>query len=69
MSSLIRSDQFYKKDLLFRCDAYPNSIGFPTERKNEANNFVAGCSDGNYLWKKCPRKCRREGHVDDWEYC
>ena len=55
---------------LFRCDLFPNSIGFPTARKNEGNNFVAAVvSNVNKLWKKCPRVCRRKGHLDDWEYC
>ena len=56
--------------LLFRCHAYPNSIGFPTARKNEKNNYVAAIvSNEDKLWEKCPTKCRREGHENDWEYC
>ena len=54
----------------YRCHMYPHSIGFPTERKDEDNNFVASVvSEGRgYLWKKCPKKCRRKGH-EDWEHC
>ena len=54
----------------FRCNVYPNSIGFPTERENETNNYVAAIvSNEDRLWEKCPEECRREGRVSEWEYC
>ena len=55
--------------MYFSCHIYPNTIGFPTERKDEDNNFVAAVvTDNATLWQKCPRKCRRKGHMD-WEHC
>ena len=54
----------------YRCKKYNNSIGFPTQRENEDSNFigsVVSAGRGNF-WQKCPKKCRREGHID-WEYC
>ena len=56
----------YSGDIGVRC----YSIGFPTQRKEEDNNFVAAvvAEGGGRLWKKCPRKCRRKDHPD-WEHC
>ena len=55
----------------YRCHVYNNSIGYPTQRKDEANNFVASVVSVqglDYLWQKCPEQCRRNGH-QDWDYC
>ena len=53
----------------YTCHLYPHTIGWPTQRRNEPNNFVASVtSDNATLWTKCPKKCRRKGHMD-WEYC
>ena len=53
----------------YTCHLYPHTIGWPTRRRNEPNNFVASVtSDNATLWTKCPKKCRRKGHMD-WEYC
>ena len=54
----------------YTCGLYSGSIGFPSPRRNQTNNFVASVVNQNmYLWRKCPRQCRRRGHEDDWEYC
>lgn len=52
----------------YTCRSFPNSIGFPTERRDEKNNFVAAVvSEGEgRLWKVCPKKCRRR---PEWEHC
>ena len=53
----------------YTCHTYPHTIGWPTRRRNEPNNFVASVfSDNATLWTKCPKKCRRKGHMD-WNYC
>ena len=53
-----------------RCASFPGSIGFPTQRLNEINNFVGSVVIKNRKLKKnCPRKCRRKGHEEDWIYC
>ena len=55
----------------YRCHVYKNSIGFPTQRKDEVNNFVASVVSVqglDHLWQKCPEQCRRKGH-QDWDYC
>ena len=45
----------------YLCDKYPGSISWPTERKNEPNNFVASVANENdTLWKRCPKRCRRK---------
>jgi hypothetical protein len=49
------------------CELYPGSIGFPTERKKEANNSF-GSVGPEPLWEECPEVCRREGH-ENWTYC
>ena len=55
--------------ILFSCDIHQNSIGFPTERKNQPHNFVGASVAGPRLWNICPEKCRRKGHLHDWEHC
>ena len=53
-----------------RCASFPGSIGFPTQRLNETNNFVASVVIENHKQEKiCPRTCRRKGHEEDWIYC
>ena len=43
------------------------SVGFPTRRKNEDNNFVASVyAEKMMVWQKCPVECRRK---KEWEYC
>lgn len=56
--------------LSFRCDKYPDSIGFPSERRNENNNFVgANESPGKLkIWQECPEQCRRKDHLG-WSFC
>eukprot|EP00090_Calanus_glacialis_P018459 TRINITY_DN28652_c0_g1_i1.p1 TRINITY_DN28652_c0_g1~~TRINITY_DN28652_c0_g1_i1.p1 ORF type:complete len:263 (+),score=43.27 TRINITY_DN28652_c0_g1_i1:109-789(+) len=50
----------------YSCKEFPNSVGFPTERKSEKRgNFVGGRAD---FWKECPMQCRRKGH-HEWKYC
>ena len=52
----------------YTCHMYPGSVGFPTQRKEGPNNFVAAVvsEGGGSLWKMCPRKCRRR---QEWEHC
>ena len=51
------------------CKKYSGTKPFPTKRKNETNNFVAAVvGQKQYIWKKCPEKCRPKEHLD-WEYC
>lgn len=62
-----------KKDALqhdaYSCKIFPGTVGFPTQRRNESNNFIASVYSQNmYLWEKCPYKCRPKEHKD-WEYC
>ena len=62
-----------KKDALqhdaYSCKIFPGTVGFPTRRKNETNNFIASVySQDMYMWEKCPYKCRPKEHKD-WEYC
>jgi len=53
----------------YTCHAYPNTIGWPTKRQPGDDNFVAAVvGAGPGLWKKCPKKCRRKGHLD-WDHC
>ena len=50
----------------FNCGKFNNSVGFPTERKQEKmGNFVGG---RGVLWRECPLSCRREGHPE-WKFC
>ena len=51
------------------CKKYSGTRAFPVRRKNETNNFVASVvAQKQYIWKKCPEKCRPRDHPD-WEYC
>ena len=54
----------------FRCDKYSGSIGFPSERINESNNFVGAndSPDESKIWLECPEKCRRKDHLE-WKFC
>jgi len=53
----------------YTCKNYPRTKGFPTQRKNEPNNFVAAVVAENHtLWKTCPPACRPKSHPD-WEHC
>jgi len=51
------------------CKKYSGTRAFPVKRKNETNNFVAAVvAEKQYIWKKCPEKCRPRDHLE-WEYC
>jgi hypothetical protein len=53
----------------FHCAAFKGAVGFPTERRDEKNNFVGSPVGEN--WKvatECPLLCRRKGHPE-WRYC
>jgi len=51
----------------FFCEKFTGSIGFPTQRLIEKNNYVAAVwNDGEILKKKCPKPCRR---YPDWIHC
>jgi len=53
----------------YTCESYPYTKGFPTQRRNEPNNFVASVvNENNTLWKECPKKCRPQEHLD-WIHC
>ena len=53
----------------YSCSIFPNSIGFPTERLDEPENFVGSAvSVNNRLWRVCPQECRRNNHTE-WEHC
>ncbi len=53
----------------YLCKKYLYSQPFPTQRKNEPNNFVAAVvNENNTLWRQCPWKCRPDDHKD-WKYC
>ena len=49
----------------YLCEDYPGSVGFPTQRKNESNNYILAVGP-DPLWQKCPVACRRK---PEWEYC
>ena len=55
---------------LFRCDKYPDTIGFPSKRSPQSNNFIGAIVDSYHwqMWEKCPENCGRVDH-HDWEYC
>ena len=56
----------------YSCHYFDDTVGFPTPRRNETNNFVASVvSLDMYIWEKCPVECRRKGHENDaeWEHC
>ena len=49
------------------CKQFPPTMGFPTKRKNEPNNYVASIVKKNVIfWEVCPEACRR--HVQ-WDHC
>ena len=51
----------------YSCEVFNNTIGWPTKRLMEPNNFVASVVISNMtLTEKCPVKCRRN---PEWEYC
>ena len=51
----------------YSCEKFNNSIGWPTKRLMEPNNFVASVVRENVtLTEKCPEKCRRQ---PEWEFC
>ena len=55
----------------YSCNLFPNSIGFPTERKDEPENFVGSIVNfnvKNHLWTVCPEECRRKDHPE-WDHC
>lgn len=53
----------------YTCRSYPYTKGFPTQRKNEPNNFVASVvSENHTLWEVCPEECRPKNHLD-WIHC
>ena len=53
----------------YTCHSYPYTKGFPTQRKNEPNNFVASVvSENHTLWEICPEECRPKDHKD-WTHC
>ena len=49
----------------YNCEMYPGAIVFPTERKNEDQNFIAAVG-AMRLWMECPEKCRRK---KEWIHC
>ena len=79
---LIGPDQFFLKKYVwpwakydamqhdsYFCKKYSRTRPFPIRRKNETNNFMAAVvAQNQYIWKKCPEKCRPKEH-QDWEYC
>ena len=53
----------------YLCKVFKGSRAYPTERKNEPNNYIAAVSiDNETLWKKCPIQCRPRNHPE-WEHC
>ena len=51
----------------YLCKDYRGTLGFPTQRLMEPNNFVAAVvKDNATLTKKCPVQCRR---YKEWEHC
>lgn len=62
-----------KKDSMqhdsYLCKKYSGTKGFPTQRKNESNNFMAAVvAQKQYIMKECPEKCRPADHKE-WQYC
>ena len=72
--SIFRYVWFWAKDISishdsYTCRSYPYTKSFPTQRKNEINNFVgAVVGDEWKIWEECPTKCRPKDHLD-WTYC
>ena len=57
----------------YHCKKYQNTVPFPTERKDEACNFVACIPElqSRIVFDKkntCPIECRPKNHLD-WKYC
>ena len=51
----------------YTCEKFHNTIGWPTKRLMDPNNFVGSVVKENVaLTQKCPVKCRRD---PEWEYC
>ena len=51
----------------YLCKFYKGSVGFPTRRLMQPNNFVGAVENENITIKrKCPVECRRKF---DWQYC
>ena len=51
----------------YLCEQFPGSIGFPTKRLMEPNNYIASVvKERDFMKKRCPVKCRRH---EDWIYC
>ena len=51
----------------YSCIRFNSSVGWPTKRLMEPNNFVASVIKQNHtLNEKCPITCRRN---PEWEYC
>ena len=51
----------------YLCQDWPGSIGWPTQRLMEPNNYVASVViDNGTLIHRCPKQCRRK---IEWEYC
>ena len=53
----------------YTCNSYPYTKGFPTQRQNKPNNFIASVVNENHtLWNVCPEECRPKDHLD-WIHC
>ena len=53
----------------YNCKSYPYTKSFPTQRKNEINNFVGSIvSYEETLKEECPIECRPKEHLN-WTYC
>ena len=51
----------------YTCENFENSVGWPTKRLSEPNNFIGSVlNENNQITETCPVKCRRN---QDWEYC
>jgi len=51
----------------YTCHNFKNTVGWPTKRPMEPNNFIGSVvRENNRITQKCPIKCRRNRH---WEYC
>ena len=51
----------------YHCKVFNNTVGWPTQRLMESNNFVASVVlQNSTLTEKCPVECRR---YPEWEYC
>ena len=53
----------------YLCKNYPFTKAFPTQRRNEPNNFVGSVvSENANLWQKFPKECRPKNQLD-WIHC